>query len=71
MANFFTLSTTYKLTKFSFSYLQMLLPCDQPYIRALTTQRTTYSVGASEFLPYDVERLLVSLLHKELKLAKE
>lgn len=28
-------------------------------------------MGESEFLPYDVERLLARLIHKELKLAKE
>ncbi|CDW76041.1 ef hand family protein [Stylonychia lemnae] len=52
-------------------YLQMLLPCDQPYIRALTTQRPTYPVGQSEFLPFDVEKLLANLIYKELKLARE
>jgi len=49
----------------------MLLPCDSPYIRALTTQRQTYSVGQSEFLPFDVEKLLANLIYKELKLARE
>ena len=49
----------------------MLLPCDQPYLRAAATQRPTYPVSQSEYLPYDVERLLSKLVQKELKLARE
>ena len=49
----------------------MVLPCDQQYLRAQATQRQTYQVGIDELLPYDVERLLSKLVHKELKLARE
>jgi len=49
----------------------MLLPCDQQFLRAACTQRPTYPVAASEYLPFDVERLLAKLIQKELKLAKE
>jgi hypothetical protein len=51
------------------SYLQILLPCDQPYLRATATQRPTYPISAKDFLPFDVERALSKLIHKELKLA--
>lgn len=47
----------------------MLLPCDQPYLRATATQRPTYPITQKEFLPFDVERALAKLIHKELKLA--
>jgi hypothetical protein len=48
----------------------MLLPCDQPYLRAIATQRPTYPITQKEFLPFDVERALAKLVHKEIKLAK-
>ena len=49
----------------------MLLPCDQPYLRATATQRATYPIANNEFLPFDVERLLAKLIQKEMKLARE
>lgn len=49
----------------------MLLPCDQPYLRASATQRPTYPVPKTEYLPFDVERLLSKLIAKELKHAKD
>ena len=52
-----------------FSFLQMLLPCDQPYLRAQATQRSSYEVNSDEKLPYDVERALKVLIQKELKMA--
>jgi hypothetical protein len=48
----------------------MLLPCDQPYLRAIATQRPTYPITQKEFLPFDVERALAKLVYKEIKLAK-
>ena len=47
-------------------FLQIVLPCDQQYLRAQATQRQTYEVGQGQFLPYDVERLLSRLILKEL-----
>lgn len=47
----------------------MVLPCDNNYLRAQASQRDTYTVQETEFLPYEVERALVQLIHKELKLA--
>jgi hypothetical protein len=40
-------------------------------LRAAATQRPTYPVSASEYLPFDVERLLAKLISKELALAKD
>lgn len=51
--------------------MQILLPCDNSYLRAVCTQRPTYPISASEYLPYEVERLLAKLLQRELKLARE
>ena len=53
---------------FLFSFLQVLLPCDQQYLRAQASQRATYTVSPKEFLPYDVERNLTKLFQKELTL---
>eukprot|EP00347_Sterkiella_histriomuscorum_P020122 403339023 len=53
------------------NFLQMLLPCDSPFLRAQASQRPTYPIGASDFLPFDVEKLLATLIFKELKLARE
>lgn len=50
-------------------YMQIVLPCDQQYLRAQATQRRPYTVASNEFLPYDVERNITKLLEKELKLA--
>ena len=73
-ASFFTQSkwlhfVFFYLNHLTASYLQMLLPCDQPYLRATATQRPTYPITQKEFLPFDVERALAKLIHKELKLA--
>lgn len=50
-------------------FLQIVLPCDQQYLRAQATQRQSYTVGSADFLPYDVERALTKLIQKELTLA--
>lgn len=56
---------------FAGSFLQIVLPCDQQYLRAQATQRQTYEIGQDQLLPHDVERLLARLLQKELRLARE
>jgi hypothetical protein len=48
----------------------MLLPCDQPYLRATASQRPTYPITQKDYLPFDVERALAKLIHKELNLAR-
>lgn len=49
----------------------MLLPCDQPYLRATATQRPTYPITSKDYLPFDVERGLAKLIHKELNMARK
>lgn len=49
----------------------MLLPCDQPYLRAQASQRPTYPITQKDFLPFEVERSLAKLIQKELKLARK
>ena len=49
----------------------MLLPCDQPYLRASVTQRSTYPVEPNDLLPVEVEKHLLIVLTKELKLAAD
>jgi Secreted protein acidic and rich in cysteine Ca binding region len=49
----------------------MVLPCEQPYLRAHATQRTAYTVTEKDSLPYDVERMLATLIEKELRFFKE
>jgi Ca2+-binding EF-hand superfamily protein len=46
-----------------------MLPCDHNDLRAEVTQREPYEVYPSQFLQYDVEKLLSKLLHKELSFA--
>ena len=52
-------------------FMQVILPCDSQYLRALVSQRQTYNVGPRDFLPDDIERQLPKLIVKELKLAVE
>jgi hypothetical protein len=40
-------------------------------LRAVATQRPTYPISKTEFLPFDVERLLARLIAKELKLSRD
>lgn len=50
--------------------MQILLPCDDTQLRAEVTQRQPYEVYASQYLQYDIEKLLSKLLSKELTFAK-
>jgi hypothetical protein len=52
-------------------FLQIVLPCDHQYLRAQATQRPTYPIKQDDLLPYNVERLVTRLIHKELKIARE
>jgi len=48
--------------------LQVILPCDDAFLRAAATQRPNYKLGAQEYLPMRVERALTTLLMREIKL---
>ena len=49
-------------------FLQMLLPCDDAYLRAAVTQRPNNEMPRNEYLPMRVERALSQLLFKEARL---
>jgi hypothetical protein len=51
--------------------MQILLPCDDTGLRAEVTQREPYEVYSSQYLQYDVEKLLSKLIGKELSFAKQ
>ncbi len=48
-------------------FLQILLPCDDAYLRAAATQRSNADLPRCEFLPMRVERALSQLLYKEVR----
>lgn len=49
-------------------FLQILLPCDNPYLRSAATQRPNQEIFPNEFLPMRVERAMSQLIFKEVKL---
>jgi hypothetical protein len=49
-------------------FLQIILPCDDAFLRAAATQRPNYKLLPHEVLPMRVERALTNLLIKEVKL---
>ena len=49
-------------------FLQIILPCDDAYLRAAVTQRPNNEMPRNEFLPMRVERALSQLLFKEARL---
>ena len=49
-------------------FLQVLLPCDNPYLRSAATQRPNQEIYPSEFLPMRVERAMSQLIYKEVKM---
>ena len=44
--------------------MQLLLPCDDMYLRSAATQRPNYKVGRYDRLPAVVERELANLLER-------
>lgn len=48
-----------------FRFLQIMLPCDDMYLRSVATQRPNYKVGRYDRLPATVERELTNLLERE------
>ena len=51
---------------FYYRFMQVLLPCDDQYLRSAATQRPTYTIGRYDRLPSTVERELVNLLEREI-----
>lgn len=48
-------------------FLQILLPCDDAFLRAAATQRQNNDVPRCDFLPMRVERALSQLIFKEVR----
>ena len=63
---YFDLSGDNKLNYHDF--LQIILPCDDAYLRAAVTQRPNNEMPRNEFLPMRVERALSQLLFKEARM---
>jgi hypothetical protein len=51
-----------------YSFLQILLPCDDANLRAAATQRPNYNIGRGDLLPMRVEKALTNLLVREVKM---
>ena len=49
-------------------FLQMLLPCDNPTLRAEATQRPTLVITQFDYLTLDVERDLTALIELEIEM---
>ena len=49
-----------------FDFLHILLPCENPALRASASQRPTYEVNRFDFLPREVEVTVSRLLEHEL-----
>lgn len=65
MIAYFDLDQDKKLNYHDF--LQILLPCDDTYLRAAATQRPNNDIPKCEFLPMRVERALSQLIFKEVR----
>jgi hypothetical protein len=46
--------------------MQMMLPCDDMYLRSAATQRPNYEVSRYERLPVVVEKELATLIEREI-----
>lgn len=44
--------------------MQVMLPCDDMYLRSAATQRPNYKIGRYDRLPYQVERELAILIER-------
>jgi hypothetical protein len=51
-----------------FDFMAMILPCEDPYMRAIATQRPSTRTYPSEFLHPYVEEALSALLEAEIQL---
>lgn len=52
-------------------FMQMVLPCDNPSLRATATQRPNAYINKFDYLTLDVERDLTKLLMAEIELHKK
>jgi len=50
--------------------MQVMLPCDDMYLRSAATQRPNYKIGRYDRLPLTVERELANLLERYNNLIK-
>jgi hypothetical protein len=51
-----------------YSFLQILLPCENAVLRADVSLRPTFRIGKDELLPVRVEQALTTLILREVKL---
>ena len=49
-------------------FLQMLLPCEDNLLRAITIERPSYRVGRFDIMPRDIEQLMASVIEREVEL---
>lgn len=63
--------STFERRLYFSDFLQIILPCDDVNLRAEVTQRKTYEVKKFQNLPFDIEKLLAKLIHKEIKFARK
>lgn len=66
MINYFDLDQDKCLNYHDF--LQILLPCDDAFLRAAASQRPNNELPRNEYLPMRVERALSQLIFKEVRL---
>lgn len=66
MIHYFDLDQDGKLNYHDF--LQILLPCDDAFLRAAASQRPSNDLPRYEYLPMRVERALSQLFFKEVRL---
>ena len=52
------------------SFLQIVLPCEDNFLRNCTLDRPSYCVGRHESLPCDIEHALLDILEKEIDLQR-
>jgi hypothetical protein len=52
-------------------FMQMVLPCDNPQVRATATQRPNAYIGKFDYLTLDVERDLTKLIMGEIELHRK
>lgn len=52
-------------------FMQCILPCDNPYLRAVATQRPNVYINKFDYLTIDIERDVTKLLVAEIELHKK
>ena len=51
-------------------FLQMLLPCEDTYLRNVTLDRPSHRVGRYDYLPRDIEIGLTAVIEKEIDMQR-